>query len=147
MNDSGPPAFVDTNILVYAIAEDAGFRGSTAAALIHDLMLHGRLRTSTQVLQEAFVTLTRKIERRLTPQAALTYVDSIAKCPVLPVDFAMVRSAIELTMTTSISYWDALIVIAAERSGAKTLYTEDLQHNQQMLGVRIVNPFREHVAH
>ena len=146
MSDGEALAFVDTNIFVYAVAGDADERADMAAKLIRQLVVGGRLRTSAQVLQEIFVTLTRKIERKLTPAAALHYIEGVAEHPVVGVDFALMRAAIGLTMKASISYWDALIVAAADRSGADILYTEDLRHNQKMLGVRIVNPFRKSVT-
>ena len=56
---------------------------------------------------------------------------------------ATVRDAIELSGSAKLSFWDALVIVAAARSGAKRIYTEDLQHGQTILGVEIVNPFRE----
>jgi len=71
----------------------------------------------------------------------LHYVDRLAAWPVLALDYSAVREAIQLSARASFSFWDALIVVAAARSGAKTLYTEDLQHGLKVLGVAIVNPF------
>jgi predicted nucleic acid-binding protein len=143
MSGDGPsPAyFVDTNILVYAIAGDDPERSPVAQDLLRKLMLNRELRTSTQVLQELYVTLTRKGKLPMLPRAALRYIDQIAAWPVAVTDFRAVRRAIELSIGSMLSFWDALIVVAAEGSGAKTLYSEDLQAGQELLGVRIVNPF------
>ena len=67
--------------------------------------------------------------------------DRLAAWPVTPIDYAAVREAIQLSGRAGLSYWDALIVVAAARSGAKTPYTEDLQHGRTILGVESVNPF------
>jgi predicted nucleic acid-binding protein len=137
-----PAAFVDTNIFVYALAADDDRRSLVAQKLVRELMVTQALRTSTQVLQELFVTLTRKIRTPLTAEQALRYLDQIAVWPVVVTDYGAVRDAIELSAGASLSFWDALVVVAAARSGAKLLYTEDLQDGQSILGVEVVNPFR-----
>jgi predicted nucleic acid-binding protein len=139
--EPAPAAFVDTNILVYALAADDATRSSVAQQLLRELMVTQSLRTSTQVLQELFVTLTRKVRIPMTPQQALRYLDQIAAWPVTVLDYGAVRAAIELSSAHSFSFWDALIVVAAARSGATRLYTEDLQHGRTVLGMEIVNPF------
>ena len=143
MNADAPPAcFVDTNILVYALAADDQKRSPVAQELLRELMRAQTLHTSTQVLQELFVTLTRKVRTPLTAEQALRYLDQIAAWPVAVLDYGAVRSAVELCSTCSLSFWDALVVVAAARSGAKRLYTEDLQDGQIILGVEVANPFR-----
>lgn len=134
-------SFTDTNILVYALAANDPRRSKPAQDLLRELMAAQTLRTSTQVLQELFVTLTRKIAAPMTAEQVLRYMDRIAAWPVVLLDYAAIRSSVELTSRYSLSFWDALVVVAAARSGAATLYTEDLQHGQTILGVRIVNPF------
>jgi predicted nucleic acid-binding protein len=101
-----------------------------------------RLRTSTQVLQELYVTLTRKGKSPLRPETALRYIDQIGAWPVTVTDFRAIRAAIELSVSSMLSFWDALIVVAAESSGARILYSEDMRAGQEILGVRIVNPFQ-----
>jgi predicted nucleic acid-binding protein len=89
-----------------------------------------------------FVTLTRKVRTPMTAQQALRYLDQLAAWPVVVLDYGGVREAIELSASARLSLWDALVVVAAARSGAKRLYTEDLQDGQTILGVEVVNPFR-----
>ncbi len=136
-----PICFVDTNVLVYALADDDAKRSPVAQTLVRELMTAQVFRTSVQVLQELFVTLTRKIRTPLKADQAVRYLDQIAVWPVIVLDYRAVRDAIELSSSATISFWDALIVVAAARSGAKRLYSEDLQHGQVMLGVEVVNPF------
>lgn len=141
--DSPPPSFVDTNILVYAVADDDLARKAIAEELVENLVAGGALLTSTQVLQELYVVLTLKVTRTFTPGRALDYLDRIARS-VTSVDYSLVRQAAELSSQHKISFWDALIIVAADRAGASVLYTEDLQHGRTMLGVKTVNPFRLH---
>jgi predicted nucleic acid-binding protein len=140
--DPPPASFVDTNVLVYALAADDQRRSPAAQELLRKLMTTQTLHTSTQVLQELFVTLTRKVQTRLTAEQALRYLDQIAAWPVTVLDYNSVRAAIGLSTASRLSFWDALVVVAAAQSGAKRLYTEDLQHGQIILGVEVVNPFR-----
>ncbi|HVF61008.1 MAG TPA: PIN domain-containing protein [Thermoanaerobaculia bacterium] len=140
------PAFVDTNILVYAFDSTDPARHGLAADLLSRLMDEDRLRLSVQVLQELYVTVTRKARPPWTPDRALATLDDLAAWPVVANDFALVREAILLSRDTAVSFWDALIVAAAARSGAGTLYTEDLSDGQVLRGVRIANPFTAHVV-
>jgi predicted nucleic acid-binding protein len=143
MTAAEPPAsFVDTNVLVYALAADDVRRSPIAQKLLRELMTAQVFQTSTQVLQELFVTLTRKVRTPMTAEQALRYLDQIAAWPVAVLDYGGVREAIELSASASLSLWDALVIVAAARSGAKRLYTEDLQDGQTILGVEVVNPFR-----
>jgi predicted nucleic acid-binding protein len=135
------PAFLDTNILVYALAADDPAKAAVAERLLKSLRETGALRTSVQVLQELYVTLTRKGQQPLTPKQALRYLDWLSASPVFETDYTAVREAAELSAAQRLSYWDALVVAATARSGAGLLYTEDLQHGRVLRGVRIVNPF------
>jgi len=133
--------FVDTNILVYCFEKSDSSKKRTAQRLLNKLMDEDRLRLSTQVLQELYVTLTRKVRVPSTSQEVLTVLEDLAVWPVATVDFLSIRAAIELSDGTRISFWDALILVTAAQSGASILYTEDLNDRQQILGVRIANPF------
>jgi predicted nucleic acid-binding protein len=140
--DPAPRAFVDTNVLVYAFANDDAARAPIAQGLLDRLMAGRLFQTSTQVLQELFVTLTRKGQRTASANEALASLDLLAKFPVFQVDYPAIRAAGELSAHHKLSFWDALIIVSAARSGATHLYSEDLQHGRTILGVKILNPFR-----
>ena len=147
MNDDRFPAsFVDTNIFIYALDRSDPTRGEIARALLLQLMQEGAIRTSAQVLQELYVTATRKIKTPIPPAKALRYLDQIASFPVYSPDYGAVREAIELSIHSKISMWDSLVVVAAARSGAARLFTEELNDGQTIMGVEIVNPFRPAAA-
>lgn len=137
------PSFVDTNILVYAFAPDDPSRSPIAQDLVEGLIAARSFHTSTQVLQELYITLTRKLRVRLDSATALDYVDQIAESPVVNIDYRLIREAIRLSEAHNFSFWDSLIVIAASRAQVRRLYTEDLQDRRVILGVEIVNPFRQ----
>ena len=135
------PSFVDTNVFVYAVIDDDPERQSVASDLVGRLAESEVLQTSTQVLQELYVVLTRKVRRKFTPREALSYLDRIARAPVAAIDYSVVREAAELSARHTLSMWDALVIVSAARSGSERLYSEDLQHGRKILGVEILNPF------
>jgi len=134
-------SFVDTNVLVYAFDKSSSPKKLVAQRLMNQLMAEDRLRVSTQVLQELFVTLTRKVTQRCSSEEALAVLDDLTAWPLMVVDYAAIRAAVGLADQAKLSFWDALVVVTAARSGATVLYTEDLNDGQEILGVRISNPF------
>jgi predicted nucleic acid-binding protein len=137
--------FVDTNVLVYAFDKSGSAKQRAAQRLMNELVEEDRLRVSTQVLQELYVTLTRKVSRRCSSEEALAVVEGLAAWPLVVVDYAAIRAAVMLAEEAKLSFWDALVVVAAARAGAGVLYTEDLNDGQEILGVRVRNPFVESV--
>lgn len=142
MSDSPPqPAFVDSSVLVYAVSA-SGPKSGIAQKLVRNLVLHKAFRTSTQVFQEFYVTATRKIQVPLSSEQAIRFLDVWSACPVFTTDYPAIREAAQLAGASRISFRDGLILVAARRSGATRVYTEDLQHGQTIAGVKILNPFR-----
>jgi len=133
--------FFDTNVLVYLFDSDAGEKQERARELLAQEAGSGQVLLSTQVLQEFFVAVTRKLSRPLPVDDAARAIRRLAAFQVVQVDTGMILEAIAVSKRFGISFWDALIVQAARQGGAEILYSEDLQHNQDVEGVRIVNPF------
>ena len=141
MTADKPLSFVNTNVLVYAFDQSSSPKKRIAQALLNELMDEDRLRVSTQVLQELFVTLTRKVKQPCSIEEALGVLDDLTAWPLMVVDYAAIRAAAGLAGQAKLSFWDALVVVAAARTGAPMLYTEDLNDGQEILGVRVCNPF------
>lgn len=134
-------AFLDTNVLVYLFDADAPDKQEQARALLQAEVANGRAVLSTQVLQEFYVAVTRKLARPLDALTAEAALRCLAELPVTPVDSALVLRAAQLSRTDNLSFWDSLIVMTALQSCAKFLYSEDLQHGRVVEGMQIVNPF------
>lgn len=132
--------FLDTNVLVYAAAGRGGEDAKREQALA--LIEGEELGLSAQVLQEFYVTVTRKVEVPLGAEEALEWIEQFESFPCLPIDASLVKIGAELSERFRISYWDGGIVAAAEALGALTLYSEDLSDGQQYGSVRVQNPFR-----
>ena len=133
-------AVLDTNILVYAASTAPA--EADKARVAEALLDHGGMAISGQILQEFFVTVTRKGSRPMTDDEALDWVETFEDLPCVPVDAPLVRMGIDIARRYQISYWDGAVLAAAERLGASILYTEDLNHDQTYGSVRVVNPFR-----
>jgi predicted nucleic acid-binding protein len=133
--------FVDTNVLLYAHDVDAGRKHEVAAAFVADLWAKRRGVISTQVLQEFYVNVTRKIPKPLSPQRARQVVEAYVVWEVAQIDARDVVRASEVEERERLSFWDALIVVAAVKSGAARLASEDFTAGRLIEGVRIENPF------
>ena len=140
MNDNR--RFVDTNVLVYAHDVTAGDRHDRARALLEELWDSREGCLSVQVLQEFFVTTTRKIPKPLEASTAGEIVNDLALWHVHAPAARDVLAAIDIHQQTGASFWDAMIVRSAQELGCRTLYSEDLNPGQTYAGVRISNPFR-----
>ena len=131
--------FLDTNVLVYTDDPRYPIKQSVAIGLVSD---HIRRRTgvvSLQVLQEYFVTITGKF--RLAANLAKQRVEFFSRLHVVEPITSDILAAIDLHRLHQLSFWDALILHSARRSGCRILLTEDMQHGQIFDGVEIVNPF------
>jgi predicted nucleic acid-binding protein len=133
--------FIDTNVLVYAVSGAPAEARKRARA--NEILAEGRFGISGQVLQEFFVTVTRRTKSGASPREALAWVEKFAHVPCVPTDFDLVRTAIGHSLRYQISYWDGAIIAAAQELGAATLFTEDLNDGQTFGPVSIVNPFRD----
>jgi len=134
-------AFFDTNIFAYAFDRSNPEKKEKARALISQWMPFGNMVISTQVLQELFVVLTRKLKPGLSTSEAEEVLKSLLPLEVKIIDPEMIFQAIQILKEHSISFWDALIVAAAVSSRCKVVFTEDLNPGQIIADVRIENPF------
>lgn len=134
--------FVDTNILVYAHDSQQGAKHARARTLIETLWQSGEGALSTQVLQELTVNLRRKTARPLSTKETRKVIEDYAKWEVVVNTAESVLEALDLEGRYRISFWDALIVQAAESCGAAVLYSEDLADGQSYGEVRVVNPLK-----
>jgi predicted nucleic acid-binding protein len=132
--------FIDSNILLYAIDKSDKARRQRARAIIRELIKAGSGVVSTQVAQEFYVIATKKFG--VDPLAAKRVLDMLNHFEFVSVDLELIFSAVDCSILSRISFWDALIVVTARASGCKTLLSEDLGHSQIINGVRVVNPFK-----
>jgi predicted nucleic acid-binding protein len=132
--------FVDTNVLIYAYDIDAGSKHEIAREILRELWTRQTGTLSTQVLEEFYVNVTRKIAVPLPKSVARAEVDSYT---VWCIDTtpAEISAAFRIEDEAGIGFWDALIIAAARKAGAARILSEDLNPGQIIGGVRIENPF------
>ncbi len=134
-------SFVDTNILVYAYDRSAGEKHDLAKTLIETLWNDNTGIISTQVLQEFYVNVRRKVQSPLSATEARKLIEDYLSWKVVVNDGAALLEAIEIEQRYQLSFWDALIVQAANTGSAEVLYSEDLNDGQRYGEVRVENPF------
>jgi predicted nucleic acid-binding protein len=141
MNGDRVWEFVDANVLVYAFDSSAGVKQKAAAELLGQLWDSGTGCLSVQVLQEFFITVTRKVPNPLSIDEAADRIREFALWKMFSPAAEDVLAAIVLHKQAKLSFWDAMVVQAASQIGCDILWTEDLSDGQVVRGVRIRNPF------
>ncbi len=134
--------FVDTNILMYAHDTAAGAKHARARALVEDLWESRWGVVSTQVLQELAVNLRRKAKNPLDAKATRDVVSDYLAWQVVVNGGGSILEALDIEARFQVSFWDALVIQAAQAGGADVLYSEDLSDGQRYGTVKVENPFR-----
>jgi predicted nucleic acid-binding protein len=141
MSDRPAYQFVDTNVLVYAHDVSAGPKHERARALIKSLWESHTGCLSIQVLEEFYVTVTRKVAWPLASEAAAQLVTDLATWRVYTPEVDDVLDAITIHQRYGISFWDGLVIQSAARLGCQSIWSEDLNPGQVYATIRVVNPF------
>lgn len=132
--------FLDSNILVYFIDEHDSKKQKIAEKLIKNSVEMKTGVLSTQSLQEFYSVVTRK--SLCSKEQAKTIVEKFKNTlPITQISVSHILKAIDISIQTQFSFWDSLIVSAAHSSGCVIVYSEDMNHNQLVNGVKIINPF------
>jgi predicted nucleic acid-binding protein len=131
--------FFDTNVLVYVFDRSESVKQSRAQDLVAEHMTARDMVLSTQVLQELYVTFTRK--KQLGAADALEVVTTFAQERIVPASADLVLRALALSQQRQLSAWDALILQAALHAGCTTLYSEDFQNGARFDDLLVINPF------
>ena len=134
-------AFLDSNIIVYAYDLHEPKKNELARQILKDGISDGNVVLSAQVLGEFFVVATKKIKEKMTAEQALDIIKTLDVINVVDIDYYLVISAINIQRKYKLSYWDSLILAAAERAECDILLTEDLNNSQTYNGVAVRNPF------
>jgi predicted nucleic acid-binding protein len=135
------PYFVDTNVLIYSRDESEPEKQPRAQRWLARLWDTRQGRTSFQVLQEYYWIATRRIRTPLSPEVAQADVRDLLLWRPLAIDAAVLERAWQIEGRFGFGLWDALILAAAQMSGCGYLLSEDMQHGQDVDGLRVVNPF------
>jgi len=143
MNDK---IFIDTNILVYAHDRSSGKKYEISKTIVEKLWVGRNGVLSTQVLQEFFYIVTKKIISPLSISKAKEIVEKLLYWQIVVNDGQIILQTIDLCRKYKYSFWDSLIIQSAISAKANLLLTEDLQSGQIIEGVKILNPFEQSIA-
>ena len=134
--------FVDTNVLIYQFDKREPDKKARAAAWMDYLWATRTGLVSFQVLQEFYAIATRKLAPGMAPEKARKIVQTLFQWNPSRIDDRVFFIAWVIQDQFGLSWWDALIAASARLAGCSHLLTEDLQHGQNLDGVRVVNPFQ-----
>ena len=130
--------FIDTNILIYAMDKYHPEKRTHCRDLLKVLNIELKGVISTQVMQEFYVTATKKLGA--DPLVVKDLLNSFDRFETVLITPEIIKEAVDCSILNRLSFWDSLIVSAAESANCETLWTEDLNHGQIIRGVRIENP-------
>ncbi len=134
--------FLDSNILVYAYDRHDPQKQAKAQSILKLGIGKETAVLSSQVLGEFFVVVTRRIKEPMSADEARKVIDILSVLPVTEIDLPLVKRAINTHKNYGISYWDSLIVSAAERTGCDMILSEDFNEGQKYNGILVENPFK-----
>ena len=132
-------AFFDTNILLYLYDRRDEVKRHRAAETFGEALQSSALVISTQVVQEFHVSVTRKLG--LPHREARSLMSDLCRLPLITISASEILQAVQFEAHFRITFWDALILSAAETAGAEILYSEDFSDGRKYGTVRVVNPF------
>ena len=134
--------FVDTNVLLYSISRRPADKGKRQRAV--EVLSHRDLALSAQVLQEFYVQATRGTrDDAISHAVAVGFIKSWSRFPVQETSLAIVDAALAIRGRYNFSYWDSVILAAAQALGCSELLTEDMNHGQRIGSVSVINPFHD----
>ena len=131
--------FLDTNILVYTLDGHDSEKQARARAIVRGMVEDQIPVISTQVMQEFYSASTTKL--KVDAMIAKNIVHNLGNMEVVPVDLTTIEQGIDISVLFRLSFWDGLIIAAAEQARCAMVFSEDLNDGQTVRGVRIVNPF------
>ncbi len=133
--------FLDTNVLVYAHDAGSPEKKARSQELIFACLRNNTGVLSAQVLSELFVTLTKKLEQPMSIEQAKREIVLLSTMETVEIDATLVVQAITLKERWQLSYWDSLILAAAERAECTVVYSEDMSDGQEYGSLVVRNPY------
>ncbi len=143
MSDDRTYQFVDTNVLVYAHDSSAGHKQVAARDLLTTLWDSKQGSLSIQILQEFYVTVTRKVAAPISSERATQIIAALGTWRIHSPTVEDLQGAISIQTRYDLSFWDAMVIRSANRLGCQTLWSEDLNAGQFYGDVQVVNPFAD----
>lgn len=132
--------FIDTNILVYLFSSSEPEKSERIKNFLKPSALKNRFVWSTQVIQEFYVVMTKKMGN--DPQRVKDALKLFDHFELQVNHLSQIHEAIEIEQRFQLSFWDSLILSSAQSSKCTILLSEDFNHDQQYHSLKVVNPFK-----
>jgi len=133
--------FIDTNLLVYTIDRKDKTKQKISRRIIKKLVDEHMPVLSTQVIQEFYVVATTKM--KANPVAVKNIIHNFHNMELVNIDLELIEQAIDISVLSQISFWDSLIIAAAEKANCEYVFSEDLNAGQLYRGIKLLNPFMQ----
>lgn len=130
--------FIDTNILVYSIDQKNEDKKQKSRRTLKKIIESHQPVISTQVIKEFYVVSTNKL--KADPIVVKNIIHSFHNMEIVNNDLELIEQAIDISVISQLSFWDALIIAAAEKANCEFVFSEDLSSGQTYRGVMVINP-------
>ncbi len=131
--------FIDTNLFVYTLDKKDEVKQQQARKILKRVMNSHQPVISTQVIKEFYVAATSKL--KADPIIIKNIIHNFHNMEIVNNDLELIEQAIDISIISQVSFWDSLIIAAAEKANCKFVFSEDLNSGQTYRGVMILNPF------
>lgn len=135
--------FIDTNILVYALDNRDNDKMNKARNILRKVIYENKAVISAQVINEFYVAATKKLS--IDKNLIKTIVHNFKNMEIIASDLQLTENAIKISIESQISFWDSLIIAAAEKANCKLIISEDLNSGQKYQDISLINPFQEEI--
>ncbi|UTC74492.1 PIN domain-containing protein [Treponema sp. OMZ 792] len=135
--------FIDTNILVYALDNRDNDKMNKARNILRKVIYENKPVISAQVINEFYVAATKKLS--IDKNLIKTIVHNFKNMEIIASDLQLTENAIKISIESQISFWDSLIIAAAEKANCKLIISEDLNSGQKYQDISLINPFQEEI--
>ena len=130
--------FIDTNIFVYSIDKKNEDKKQKSRRTLKKIIESHQPVISTQVIKEFYVVSTNKL--KADPIVVKNIIHNFHNMEIVNNDLELIEQAIDISVISQLSFWDALIIAAAEKANCEFVFSEDLSSGQTYRGVMVVNP-------
>jgi len=131
--------FVDTNLFVYSIDQRDPIKRDKARNILKRLVEVHQPVISTQVIKEFYVVASTKL--KADTFIVKNIIHNFRNLEVVNNDLELIEQAIDISTISRLSFWDSLIIAAAEKANCEFVFSEDMNPGQTYRGVMLINPF------
>jgi len=131
--------FIDTNVFIYALDQKDEKKQELARKTIRRVVESHQPVISTQVIQEFHVVASDKL--KVDPIVLKSIIHNFHNMEVVNNDLELVEQAIDISILFRLSFWDSLVIAAAEKANCECVLSEDLNSGHSYRGVKVINPF------